>query len=164
MRIGFGYDIHRLVSGRRLLLAGVEIPGPVGPEAHSDGDVLIHALIDALLGACAIGDIGRLFPPGDERYRDISSRLLLHRTLEVVKDAGFKAHNVDCTVILQSPRLYPYVEAMRENLSADLEIPSSAISVKAKTGEGLGNTGRGRAVEAYAVVTVETGTRSGKAG
>jgi 2-C-methyl-D-erythritol 2,4-cyclodiphosphate synthase len=164
MRIGFGYDIHRLVPGRRLLLAGVDIPGPIGPEAHSDGDALIHALIDALLGACALGDIGRLFPPEDERYRDISSRLLLRRTLEAIKEAGFKAHNADCTVILQTPRLHPYIETMRENLSADLEIPPSAVSVKAKTGEGLGETGRGRAVEAYAVVTVENVLRRGKGG
>jgi 2-C-methyl-D-erythritol 2,4-cyclodiphosphate synthase len=155
MRIGFGYDSHRLVPGRALILGGVHIPNALGPEAHSDGDALIHALIDALLGACALGDIGQLFPPEDERYRNISSRILLGRTLEAVAEAGFRPRNVDSTILLESPRLEPYVEEMRSNLSSDLNIPGAAISVKAKTKEGLGETGKGRAVEAYAVALVE---------
>jgi 2-C-methyl-D-erythritol 2,4-cyclodiphosphate synthase len=155
MRIGFGYDSHRLVPGRALILGGVHIPSTLGPEAHSDGDALIHALIDALLGACALGDIGQLFPPSDEQYRDISSRILLERTLDVLGEAGFRPRNVDATIILESPRLGPYIEQMRSTLSMDLGIPGAAISVKAKTKEGLGLTGQGRAVEAYAVALVE---------
>ena len=155
MRIGFGYDSHRLVPGRALILGGVHIPSTLGPEAHSDGDALIHALIDALLGACALGDIGQLFPPSDEQYRDISSRILLQRTLEVLSEAGFRPRNIDATVILDSPRLGPFVEQMRSTLSMDLGIPAAAISVKAKTTEGLDPTGQGLAVEAYAVALVE---------
>jgi 2-C-methyl-D-erythritol 2,4-cyclodiphosphate synthase len=155
MRIGFGYDSHRLVPGRDLILGGVHIPSSLGPEAHSDGDALIHALIDALLGACALGDIGQLFPPSDEQYRNISSRILLGRSLEVLSEAGFRPRNVDTTVILESPRLGPYTDQMRNTLSADLGIPPAAISVKAKTKEGVGPTGQGRAVEAYAVALVE---------
>jgi 2-C-methyl-D-erythritol 2,4-cyclodiphosphate synthase len=155
MRIGFGYDSHRLVPGRALILGGVHVPSTVGPEAHSDGDALIHAVIDALLGACALGDIGQLFPPSDEQYRDISSRILLQRTLRVLSEAGCRPRNLDVTVILESPRLSPYVEQMRATLSMDLEIPAAAISVKAKTKEGLGPTGQGLAVEAYAVAMVE---------
>jgi 2-C-methyl-D-erythritol 2,4-cyclodiphosphate synthase len=155
MRIGFGYDSHRLVPGRALILGGVHIPSTLGPEAHSDGDALIHALIDALLGACALGDIGQLFPPSDEQYRDISSRILLQRTLEVLSEAGFRPRNIDATVILDSPRLGPFVEQMRSTLSMDLGIPAAAISVKAKTKEGLDPTGQGLAVEAYAVALVE---------
>jgi 2-C-methyl-D-erythritol 2,4-cyclodiphosphate synthase len=155
MRIGFGYDSHRLVPGRALILGGVHIPSTLGPEAHSDGDALIHALIDALLGACALGDIGQLFPPSDEQFKDISSRILLQRTLGVLSEGGFRPRNLDATVVLESPRLGPYVEQMRTTLGMDLEISAAAISVKAKTREGLGPTGRGLAVEAYAVALVE---------
>ena len=155
MRIGFGYDTHHLVPGRTLVLGGVHIPSTLGPEAHSDGDALIHALIDALLGACALGDIGQMFPPSDEQFKDISSRILLQRTLGVLSEGGFQPRNVDATVILESPRLGPYIEQMRETLGADLGIAAAAVSVKAKTKEGLGPTGRGLAVEAYAVALVE---------
>jgi 2-C-methyl-D-erythritol 2,4-cyclodiphosphate synthase len=155
MRIGFGYDTHRLVPGRALILGGVHIPNTLGPEAHSDGDALLHALIDALLGACALGDIGQLFPPSDEQYRDISSRILLKRSLGVLSEAGFQPRNVDATILLETPRLGPYIDQMRSALSADLSIPFAAISVKAKTKEGLGPTGQGRAVEAYAVALVD---------
>ena len=155
MRIGFGYDNHRLVPGRTLILGGVLIPSAAGPEAHSDGDALIHALIDALLGACALGDIGQLFPPSDEQYRDISSRILLQRTLGVLSEAGFRPRNVDATILLESPHLGQHIKQMRSTLSTDLDIPAAAISVKAKTKEGMGPTGQGRAVEAYAVALVE---------
>jgi 2-C-methyl-D-erythritol 2,4-cyclodiphosphate synthase len=154
-RVGFGYDLHRLVRGRKLLLAGVELPSPVGALAHSDGDTLIHALIDALLGACALGDIGRHFPPEDPRYESISSRLLLARTAKLLRERGFQPSNVDCTVVLQRPRLAPLVEQMRRNLASDLDLSLEAVSVKAKTAEGLGPTGRGRAVEVYAVALVQ---------
>lgn len=155
MRIGFGYDSHRLVPGRALVLGGVKVPSTLGPEAHSDGDAVIHALIDALLGACALGDIGQLFPPSDERFRDISSRILLKRSLGVLAEKGFKPRNVDATILLDSPGLGPYVDQMRSVLSADLGIPGTAISVKAKTREGLDPTGQDRVVEAYAVALVE---------
>jgi 2-C-methyl-D-erythritol 2,4-cyclodiphosphate synthase len=155
VRIGFGYDSHRLVPGRALILGGVHIPSTLGPEAHSDGDALIHALIDALLGACALGDIGQLFPPSDEQYRGISSRILLQRTLGVLSEAGFRPRNVDATILLESPRLGHHIKKMRSTLSTDLDIPAAAISVKAKTKEGMGPTGQGRAVEAYAVALVE---------
>jgi len=155
MRIGFGYDSHRLVAGRALVLGGVHIPSTLGPESHSDGDALIHALIDALLGACALGDIGQLFPPEDEQYRNISSRILLGRTLEAVAAAGFRPRNIDATILLESPRLGPYIGQMQSNLSGDLKLPATAISVKAKTREGLGENGKDRAVEAYAVALVE---------
>jgi 2-C-methyl-D-erythritol 2,4-cyclodiphosphate synthase len=155
MRIGFGYDSHLLVPGRILILGGVEIPSTLGPQAHSDGDTLIHAIIDALLGACALGDIGRLFPPSDQQYRDISSRILLKRTLDVLLEAGFQPRNVDSTILLDSPPLAPYIDRMRSTLGADLDISAAAISIKAKTREGLDSTGRVRAVEAYAVALVE---------
>jgi 2-C-methyl-D-erythritol 2,4-cyclodiphosphate synthase len=154
MRIGFGCDSHLLVPGRTLVLGGVPVPHPLGPEAHSDGDALIHALIDALLGACALGDIGRLFPDTEERYRGIASRILLERTVEVLGEAGFRPENVDSTIVLASPRLEPYIEGMRANLSAALRVPASAVSVKAKSGQGLGPGGDG-AVAAYAVALVE---------
>ena len=155
MRIGFGYDSHRLVPGRALVLGGVKVPSTLGPEAHSDGDAVIHALIDALLGACALGDIGQLFPPSDQQFRDISSRILLKRSLGVLAEKGFQPRNVDVTILLDSPRLGPHVDQMRSVLSADLGIPGTAISVKAKTREGLGPPGQGRVVEAYAVALVE---------
>jgi 2-C-methyl-D-erythritol 2,4-cyclodiphosphate synthase len=155
MRIGFGYDSHRLVPGRALVLGGVKVPSTLGPEAHSDGDAVIHALIDALLGACALGDIGQLFPPSDEQFRDISSRILLEHSLGVLAEKGFRPRNVDATILLDSPRLGPYIDQMRSVLSADLGIPGAAISVKAKTREGLGPTGQGHVVEAYAVALVE---------
>ena len=155
MRIGFGYDSHRLVPGRALVLGGVQIPNAMGPEAHSDGDALLHALIDALLGACALGDIGGLFPPSDEQYRDISSRILLERTLSLLSEKGFQPRNVDATILLDSPRLGPFIDGMRSTLSTDLGVPAAAISVKAKTREGLSLTGEGRTVEAYAVALVD---------
>jgi 2-C-methyl-D-erythritol 2,4-cyclodiphosphate synthase len=155
MRIGFGYDSHRLVPGRALILGSDHIPNTLGPEAHSDGDALIHALIDALLGACALGDIGQLFPPSDEQFRDISSRILLQRTLGVLSEAGFRPRNADATVLLEAPRLGPYIDQMRTTLGSDLGIPAAAISVKAKSREGLDPNGSERAVEAYAVALVE---------
>lgn len=156
IRVGFGYDIHALEEGRPFVLGGVQLQCPFGPRAHSDGDALLHALVDALLGACALGDIGRLYPPEDPRYEGISSLLLLRDTLQRVNVAGFRTVNADCSVILEAPRLGPYVPRIRETLAAELGVDREAVSLKAKTKEGLDATGAGAAVEAYAVVLLET--------
>jgi len=155
MKVGFGWDIHRLVPGRPLLLAGVRIPHDRGEDGWSDGDVLCHALIDALLGAASLGDIGAHFPPGDPRYKDIDSRRLLRMAMEDLGRAGARVVNADCTVVLEAPRIRPYVGAIRAALAEDLGIPLDAVSVKGKTKEGLDAVGEGRAVEASAVVLVE---------
>ncbi len=150
-----GYDIHRLIPGRRLILGGCEIPSSVGEDAHSDGDVLLHAVIDALLGASVQEDIGAHFPSEDPQYKDISSRILLRYALEVVQEAGFRPYSVDCTVILEGPKLRPHITRIRERLAADLGLQPDHVSVKAKTKEGLGEVGQGKAVEAYCVLQVE---------
>jgi 2-C-methyl-D-erythritol 2,4-cyclodiphosphate synthase len=155
MRVGHGYDVHKLVPGNKLILGGVDIPFPLGEEAFSDGDVLIHAVIDALFGAAALGDIGKHFPPGDEQYKDISSRILLKRALSILEEEGYGIANIDATVILQEPRILPYVQAMRENISEDLSIPKESVSIKGKTAERLGPVGRGESVEAHAVCLIE---------
>ena len=152
MRIGIGNDIHRLIEGRPLILGGVEIPYSKGEDAHSDGDVLVHAIIDAILGACAKGDIGRLFPPSDERYKDADSLQLLKQTVEY---AGAKIINIDSSITLEEPKLRPYITTMRERIAEVLSIDIDRISIKAKTNEGLDETGKGNAVSAIAVVLVE---------
>lgn len=152
MRIGIGNDIHRLIEGRPLILGGVEIPYSKGEEAHSDGDVLVHAIIDAILGACAKGDIGRLFPPSDERYKDANSLQLLKQTVEY---AGAKIINIDSSITLEEPKLRPYITTMRERIAEVLSIDIDRVSIKAKTNEGLDETGKGNAVSAIAVVLVE---------
>lgn len=158
MRVGTGWDIHLLVEGRRLVIGGVDIPSPMGEKAHSDGDVLLHAVIDALLGACALGDIGTYFPPSEERWKNADSRRLLRHCLTLVEQAGYRVENLDCTVILQSPKLAPHREAIRGTIAEDLRLPPSAISVKAKTKEGVDSVGRGEAVEAIASVLVSSKT------
>jgi len=155
-RVGFGYDIHRLVKGRKLLLAGVELPFEKGEAGHSDGDVLIHAVIDSLLGAAALGDIGSFFPPQDPGLKDISSRTLLKRIISLIKGKRLRPVNLDCTVVLEAPKIRPFVPLIRKNLAEDLEIDEKYISVKGKTKEGLDQTGRGKAVEAYAVALVDS--------
>lgn len=152
MRIGIGNDIHRLIEGRPLILGGVEIPYSKGEEAHSDGDVLVHAIIDAILGACAKGDIGRLFPPSDERYKDADSLKLLKQAVEYT---GAKIINIDSSITLEEPKLRPYITTMRERIAEVLSIDIDRISIKAKTNEGLDETGKGNAVSAIAVVLVE---------
>lgn len=153
MRIGQGFDLHRMVSGRKLLLGGVEIPSDKGEDGHSDGDVLLHAVIDALLGAEALGDIGQHFPPSDMAYKDADSRLLLKETLKLTK---LHLVNLDATVILQAPKLAPHIMAIRESLASLLGVDISAVSVKAKTAEHiLGELGRGDAVIAEVSVLVE---------
>ena len=155
LRIGHGYDVHRLAEGRALVLGGVQVPYALGPSGHSDADVLTHAVMDALLGAAGLGDIGRHFPDTDERYRGISSLLLLDQVRRLLADAGWRAGNVDATVIAQRPRLAPFVGQMRQNLAAVLEIAPACVNVKATTEEGLGFSGRGEGIAAHAVALLE---------
>lgn len=155
MRIGQGVDIHALVAGRPLMLGGVEIPHTHGLDGHSDADVLLHAVIDALLGAAGLGDIGGMFPSSDERWRGASSVELLRRTGERVASAGFRIGNVDATIIAEAPRLAGYVEAMREAIAAALEVDVTLVSVKVTTSDGLGCTGRREGIAAFAVVLLE---------
>jgi len=153
-RIGLGYDLHRLTEGRPLVLGGVTIPFERGLLGHSDADVLLHALMDALLGAAALGDIGRLFPDSDERYRGADSRVLLREVADLLERNGFSVGNVDVTLIAQRPKIAPYVPRMRENIAADLKLPLEAVSVKATTEEGLGFTGSGEGMAAQAAATL----------
>jgi 2-C-methyl-D-erythritol 2,4-cyclodiphosphate synthase len=154
-RIGQGFDVHALVAGRRLVLGGVVIPFDRGLEGHSDADVLLHAVIDALLGAAALGDIGRHFPDTDARYRDADSRALLREVRAKLSQARLRACNVDATVIAQAPRLAPHVDAMVANIAADLGLARDRVNVKATTTEKLGFTGRGEGIAAMAVALLE---------
>lgn len=154
MRIGFGYDSHRLVVGRRFILGGVEIPHEMGLQGHSDADVLVHAVCDAILGAMAAGDIGRHFPDTDPAYKNISSLRLLERVRFLGEDKGYLVHNIDSTVILEKPKLSGYTQEMSANIAKALNISTENISIKAKTSEGMGFAGRQEGVVAYAVVTV----------
>ena len=151
MRIGTGYDVHRLVPDRELILGGVKIPYEKGLLGHSDADVLLHAIMDALLGAAALGDIGKHFPDTDPTYRGISSLELLKRVGAMLEEKGFLIENIDSTVIAQAPRLRPYIDAMRENIAGALEMETEYVSVKATTEEGLGFTGAGEGISAQAV-------------
>lgn len=155
MRVGQGFDVHAFEAGRRLVLGGVEIPHSHGLKAHSDGDVVLHALCDALLGAAALGDIGRHFPDTDTAYRGADSRELLRRVYAAVQARGLTIANADMTVIAQAPRLAAYIDAMRAAIAADLAVDSGRISVKATTTEHLGFTGRGEGIAALAVVLLE---------
>ena len=152
MRIGHGYDVHRFAEGDSVVLGGVRIPYERGLEAHSDGDVLIHAVCDALLGAIAAGDIGRHFPDSDAANANIDSRVLLRRVMALVAEAGWQPGNLDATLIAQAPKMAPHIDAMRANLADDLGCDLSAINVKATTTERLGFTGRGEGIAAHAVV------------
>ena len=155
MRVGHGYDVHRLVEGRRLILGGVDIPWEKGLLGHSDADVLLHALMDAMLGAAALGDIGMHFPDRDERYAGADSLKLLAEVSHMLREAGYRLVNADCTILAQRPKLMPYIPQMRENIAAVLETELDAISVKATTEEGLGFTGDGSGIAAHAVVLIE---------
>lgn len=152
MRIGHGYDAHRLVPGRRLVLGGVEVPFDMGLDGHSDADVLLHALSDALLGAAALGDIGKLFPDGDPATAGIDSRVILRKCAALVREAGFFVENCDVTMIAQRPKLAPYIGKMRENIAADLGLEPCRVSVKATTEERMGFTGSGEGMRCHAVV------------
>jgi 2-C-methyl-D-erythritol 2,4-cyclodiphosphate synthase len=153
-RIGIGYDMHRLVEGRRLVLAGIEIPFEKGLLGHSDSDVLTHAICDALLGAAAAGDIGTHFPDSDARFAGRASLELLTRVVELIKERGFKVVNIDAVVVAERPRLAPYIQSMRERLASVLQIEAEMVSVKAKTNEGLDSVGRGEAMAAHAVALI----------
>ena len=158
MRIGHGYDVHRLVEGRPLILGGVTIPYEKGLLGHSDADVLLHAICDALLGALSLGDIGQHFPDSDPRYKGIDSRTLLFHTNELIREKGWQIGNIDATVVAQAPRISPYIQGMRENIATVLNLPLDAVSVKATTEEHLGFTGDGSGMAAKAVVLLEKKT------
>lgn len=155
MKIGIGYDVHRLTEGRPLILGGVEIDYPLGLLGHSDADVLTHAVIDALVGAMGMGDIGRHFPDKDDRYKNIDSMVLLQAVRMMLKKYGYRVENIDSTVIAEQPRLAPHTEKMKKKIARALEIDPSAVNVKAKTEEGLGFTGKGEGIAAQAVCLIE---------
>lgn len=157
MRAGIGYDIHRLEEGRRLFLGGLEFPGETGLAGHSDADVLLHAIIDALLGGAGLGDIGRHFPPDDPQWAGADSAALLARTCELVREAGFEPVNVDATVIAERPRLAARMEEMRDRIAGIIAIDRLRVNVKATTNEGVGDIGRGEAIAALAVVSLYDG-------
>ena len=155
MRIGHGYDVHKLVKDRPLILGGVKIPFELGLLGHSDADVLLHAVCDALLGAAALGDIGKHFPDNAEEFHNIDSRILLRKTVELLKEKGYNIVNVDATVIAQKPKLAPLIDRMRENIALDCNISADCVNVKATTEEGLGFTGDLSGISAHAVCLIE---------
>lgn len=155
MRIGYGYDVHKLVEGRKLVLGGKDIPYEKGLLGHSDADVLVHAVMDALLGAAALGDIGKLFPDSSDDYKNISSMVLLKKVYLLLKDNGYNTINIDTTIVAQKPKLASYLDEMRKNIAEVLETDISNISVKATTEEGLGFTGSGEGISAHAVCLLE---------
>lgn len=155
MRIGQGFDVHALVAGRKLIIGGVEIPYHLGLEGHSDADVLLHAVCDALLGACALGDIGRHFPDSDARYKGIDSRELMRHVMNLVVEQDYRVANLDATIIAQAPKMAPHIPAMAANIAADLGVAPSAINIKATTTEQLGFTGRGEGIAAQAICLLE---------
>ena len=155
MRIGFGNDIHRLVEGRKLILAGVHVPAPFGELAHSDGDVVYHALMDAILGALALGDIGKHFPDNDNAYKDIDSSVLVKKVASMMRDKGYTINNIDVTITLEKPKVKDYILSMRENIAKLLNTDLDNVSAKAGTNEGLDAIGRGEAVKAEVVVMLK---------
>ena len=155
VRVGHGFDAHRLVVGRPFILGGVRIPFERGPLGHSDGDALAHALADAILGACNLGDLGRHFPDNDPQWKDADSLRLLEACARMAREAGYELVNVDATIVVEAPKLAPHLDAMRTRLAETLRIDSSSVSVKAKTSEGMGYTGDGSGIAAYAVAALE---------
>lgn len=155
MRIGHGYDVHKLIEGRRLIVGGVEIPHTMGLLGHSDADVLLHAISDALLGACAMGDIGKLFPDTDDRWEGADSLVLLHEVVKKINENGFYIENIDSTLIAQKPKMSHYIEQMRANIADACGVDISAVSVKATTEEKLGFTGREEGISAHAVALIK---------
>ena len=154
MRVGLGYDVHRLVENRKLILGGVEIPYDKGLLGHSDADVLLHAIMDSLLGACALGDIGKHFPDNDPRFKDISSVVLLKHVGELVRQSNYEIINLDATVVLQQPKIAPYIKKMRENIALALNVKIEQVSVKATTSEELGFIGMGDGAAVYAIASI----------
>ncbi len=155
LRVGHGFDAHRLAVGRPFILGGVRIPFERGPLGHSDADVLAHALSDAILGACALGDLGRHFPDSDPQWKGADSILLLQHCVGLAREAGYALLNVDATVVVEAPKLAPHIEAIRNRLAQALGVEADAVSVKAKTSEGMGYTGDGTGIAAYAVAALE---------
>ena len=155
MRIGHGYDVHKLVENRELYLGGVKIPYERGLLGHSDADVLLHAICDALLGAASLGDIGKHFPDSSDEFKGIDSKILLKRTGELLRDKGYKIINIDSTVLAQAPKLSPFIDDMRQNIAQCLNVSVDCVSVKATTEEGLGFTGQGLGIAAHAVCIIE---------
>lgn len=156
MRIGQGFDVHRLVAGRKCIIGGVDIPFEKGLDGHSDADVLLHTICDALLGAAGLGDIGVHFPPTDDRFKGIDSRQLLRHVVQRLKDKGHKVGNIDATVICERPKLKPHTAAMQQNIAADCQVEITAINIKATTTEKLGFTGRGEGIAAEAVCLIQS--------
>ena len=156
MRIGMGYDVHRLTEGRKLIIGGVHIPYEKGLLGHSDADVLLHAIMDALLGAAALGDIGKHFPDSDPAYKGISSMELLGKVGQLLEDNSFLIENIDATIIAQAPKMRPYIDTMRENIARVLQVEVSQVNVKATTEEGLGFTGTGEGISSQAVCLLNT--------
>ena len=154
-RIGNGYDVHRLVDGRKLILGGVDIPHNLGLDGHSDADAVVHALCDALLGACGAGDIGKHFPDTDDRWKGVSSLLLLKKVDDILQQRGYQVANADCTIVAQKPKLAPHIEAMKANLASALNIETHRINIKATTTEHLGFAGREEGIAAYAVALLQ---------
>lgn len=154
-RIGFGYDIHKLVKAKKLFLGGVQIPGDKGLEGHSDADVVLHTIIDAILGAAGLGDIGEHFPDTDKKYKNMSSAVLIKQVISEIKERKVILGNVDITIICQSPRLEKFKKLIRNKISKILNLPLGSINIKAKTNNGLGDTGKGKAIAAYAVVLLK---------
>ena len=161
MRVGMGYDVHRLTAGRKLIMGGVEIPYGKGLLGHSDADVLVHAVMDALLGAAALGDIGKHFPDTDPEYEGVSSIRLLEHVGRLLDEKGYVIENIDATVVAQRPKMRPYIEQMRENIATALRIETDQVNVKATTEEGLGFTGTGEGISSQAVCAVEKYTNYG---
>ncbi len=155
MRIGHGYDVHRLVEGRKLIIGGVDIPYEKGLLGHSDADVLLHAVSDALLGAAALGDIGKHFPDTDPTFKGADSRVLLRHVVDLIKEKGYMVGNIDCTVIAQKPKMKDYIDTMRQNIADDCGVDISCVNVKATTEEKLGFTGDGSGISAHAVCIIE---------
>jgi 2-C-methyl-D-erythritol 2,4-cyclodiphosphate synthase len=154
MRIGNGYDVHRLVEGRKLIIGGVEIPHEKGLLGHSDADVLVHAVCDALLGAAGLGDIGKHFPDTDQRYQGISSLKLLHEVHRLLDEKGMRVNNIDATIVAERPKMAPHVPLMTINIAGAVAVEAQAVNIKATTTEGLGFTGRGEGIAAYAMCTI----------
>jgi 2-C-methyl-D-erythritol 2,4-cyclodiphosphate synthase len=157
MRIGQGFDVHALVTGRKLIIGGVDIPNEKGLDGHSDADVLLHALCDAMLGAAALGDIGRHFPDSDSSYKNADSRVLLREVSRLVHEAGYRVVNIDATIIAQAPKMAPHIPSMANNIATDLGLSLGQVNIKATTTEGLGYAGRGEGIAAEAVVLLNRG-------
>jgi 2-C-methyl-D-erythritol 2,4-cyclodiphosphate synthase len=155
MRIGQGFDVHALVPGRKLIIGGVDIPNEKGLDGHSDADVLLHALCDALLGAVALGDIGRHFPDTDSRYKNADSRMLLREVNRLVQEAGYRVVNIDATIVAQAPKMAPYISSMVNNIAGDLGLSRGQVNVKATSTEGLGYAGRGEGIAAEAIALLD---------